>query len=69
MTTIGPSSFSYFPLWKELVMPGKRLTALHPPNLLPKWRAELKDGALLPPLESSDHPQLEIRLCPPRTSF
>lgn len=31
MTTIGPSSLSYFPLWRELVMPGKRLTALHPP--------------------------------------
>lgn len=31
-----------------------------PPNLLPKWRTELKDGALLPPLESSDHAQLEI---------
>ena len=38
MTTIGPSSLSYFPLWRELVMPGKRLTALYPPNLLPKWR-------------------------------
>ena len=40
MTTIGPSSLSYFPLWRELVMPGKRLTALHPP---PKPVAQVED--------------------------
>ena len=39
MTTIGPSSLSYFPLWRELVTPGKRLTALH----LPKPVAQVED--------------------------
>lgn len=52
----------------KLVSARQETHKLTPPNPLPKWRAGLRDGVFLPPLESLDHPQLERCLSPPGAS-